>query len=184
VELIGLYLIACALLIVAGAAKAVRPQDTARALAEVVPLPLSALVAVVRVGAMVEVLIGGVALALPRTVPAALVGLSYLVFAGFVFYVRAAGGALASCGCFGTLDTPATFLHAAVNAGLAGAAVAVAVSGQTGTLASVLDQQPWHGLPLAGTSGLGAWLCVLALSVMAELQEARRLAGVTFQRQD
>ncbi|HLH27643.1 MAG TPA: hypothetical protein VKW77_01930, partial [Acidimicrobiales bacterium] len=38
-ELIGLYLVAGFLLVAAGAAKAVRPDDTARALGAALPLP-------------------------------------------------------------------------------------------------------------------------------------------------
>lgn len=181
-ELIGLYFMACALLIGAGLAKGVRPRDTARALAGTVTLRFTTMVAVVRAGAMLEVLVGAVALAVPRTVPATLVAVSYVLFAGFVLYARATGGALASCGCFGTPDTPATVLHAVVNAVLAASAIAVAASGQTATLASMLGHQPWDGVPLAGASVLGVWLCFLVLSVMAELQASRRRLGITFQR--
>lgn len=181
-ELIGLYLIACALLVGAGVAKAVRPRDTARALAGMVPMRFATTVTVVRVGAVVEALLGLVAMVLPRPIPSALVALSYLLFAGFVLYARSKGGALASCGCFGTPDTPATMLHAVINIALAVSALSVALAGTGGTMASVLSRQPWHGLPLIGASGLGAWLCVLALSVLAELQAARRLVGVTFER--
>jgi hypothetical protein len=181
-ELIGPYLMACALLIGAGLAKAMRPRDTARSLAATLPLRFTTMVAVVRAGAILEVLVGAIALAVPRTLPAALVALSYVLFTGFVLHARATGGALASCGCFGTPDTPATVLHAVVNAGLATSAIAVAASGQTGTLASMLGHQPWDGVPLAGASALGAWLCFLVLSVMAELHASRRRLGVTFQR--
>jgi hypothetical protein len=182
VPLIGLYLIACALLVGAGVAKAARPRDTARALSELVPLRFAALVAAVRVGAGAEAILGVVALALPRTVPAALVAGSYVLFAAFVLYARARGGALVSCGCFGTPDTPPTVLHAVVNLVLAVAAGSVSLAGRTGTMVYVLDQQPAHGLPLVVLSALGAWLCFVAVSVMAELQAARRLTGVTFER--
>jgi hypothetical protein len=181
-ELIGLYLMACALLVGAGLTKVVRPRDTARSLAELVPVRFATMVTVVRMGALAEVLLGGVALAVPRTVPAALVAVSYALFAGFVLYARATGGALASCGCFASPDTPATLLHVVVNIMLAVSAGAVALAGQTGTLGSVLDHQPLHGLPLVGASGLGAWLCYLALSVLADLHAARALVGATFSR--
>ena len=45
--------------------------------------------------------------------------LSYLAFTAFVITARLKGGVLASCGCFGKADTPPTWLHAAVTAGLA-----------------------------------------------------------------
>ncbi len=181
-ELIGVYLIACALLVSAGVAKAVRPADTARALAELVPMQFATMVAVVRFGAVLETLVGLVALVVPRSVPAALVALSFMFFGGVVLYARTQGGALASCGCFGTLDTPATKLHVVIDIALAVSAATVAVSGTPGTLASVLSHQPLHGLPLIGVSGVGTWLCVLAMSVSGELEAARRLTGVTFER--
>jgi hypothetical protein len=179
-ELIGPYLMGCALLVVAGLAKAVRPADTARALAGVVPIRSHRLAVLVRMGALFEVALGLVALVVPRTGPAAAVALSYAVFAAYVAVLRLRGGPLATCGCFGTPDTPATGVHVAVNAGLALSAAAVAASDPSGTLVAVLARQPLHGLPLVAASTLGAWLCYLAVSVLADLAGARRLTGVTF----
>lgn len=179
-ELIGLYLIACALLVVAGVAKLVRPDDTARALAALVPLPLARVRGLVRVGAMAEAALGLVALAAPRTVSASLVAVSYGAFALFIVYARAKGGALSSCGCFGTPDTPATALHAVVDLGLAVATVAVAVAAPTGSLVSILAAQPLHGVPLVLVSAIGTGLTYLVVSLLAALHGARKLTGVTF----
>ena len=77
-ELIGPYLAACLLLAVAGTVKAVRPMDTARAVAAVVPLPLAAVRALVRVGALAEAVIGTAGLVHPSAVTAGAVALSYL----------------------------------------------------------------------------------------------------------
>lgn len=179
-ELIGPYLAGAALLVVAGLAKVVRPEDTARALALLVGRPLRALRAAVRIGAVAEVVVGVVALVLPRTVPASLVAASYAGFAVVTVVVRARGGPLASCGCFGTPDTPATRLHVVVDLGLAAAAGAVAASGSaSGTLASVLARQPGHGVPLVLVSAACAWLAFLALSRLSVLQGARTLVGAT-----
>jgi hypothetical protein len=180
VELIGPYLIACVLLIVAGVAKAVRPADTARALGALVPVPFPWLRGVVRVGSMAEAALGVVAIALPRPGPAWLVALSYVGFAVIVAVARSKGAAISSCGCFGTPDTPATMLHVLVNLALAGAAATVALAGASGTIASVLSQQPLHGLPLVAVSALGAWLTYLALSGLARVQAARRLTAISF----
>ena len=179
-ELIGPYLIACVLLIVAGVAKAVRPADTARALGALVPVPFPWLRGVVRVGSMAEAALGVVAIALPRPGPAWLVALSYVGFAVIVAVARSKGAAISSCGCFGTPDTPATMLHVLVNLALAGAAATVALAGASGTIASVLSQQPLHGLPLVAVSALGAWLTYLALSGLARVQAARRLTAISF----
>jgi len=179
VELIGPYLVACVLLVAAGASKAVRPGDTARAVADTVPLPLAVLAPAVRVGAGVEALVGLSGLAYPSTVTAGLVAVSYLAFAGFVTVVLVRGGPLASCGCFGRPDTPATRLHVVADLVLAVSAVTVAATVTAQGLGSLLAAQPWHGVPLALASLLGAWLAVLALGRLAEVGAARRLLGIT-----
>jgi hypothetical protein len=179
-ELIGLYLVACGLLVVAGVAKAVRPGDTARALAGLVPVSAPRMRIVVRLGSMGEVALGSVALIVPSTASAGLVALSYAAFAITVAYARSKGGAIASCGCFGRPDTPATILHVMVNVGLAVSAAAMAIAAPTGTIFSILAAQPAHGLPLIVVSGLCGWLSYLAISVGAALQAARRLTAISF----
>ncbi len=77
---------------------------------------------------MAEAVLGITALVLPRPWWAGLVALSYVVFAGFVAYARSTGGAIASCGCFGTPDTPATLVHVVIDGVLALSAAAVAWS--------------------------------------------------------
>jgi hypothetical protein len=179
-ELIGLYLVGCALLVLAGTAKMIRPGDTARALSAIVPLPLTRTRTLVRAGATAEAALGVLALAYPRTLTAGLVALSYAAFATFVILARAKGGPIASCGCFGTPDTPATLVHVVINVGLALAGGAVAVAGPSGTIVSILSTQPLHGLPLVLVSALCVWLTFLAISVLGALQAARRLVGTTF----
>ena len=178
-ELIGLYLVACVLLILAGIAKAFRPDDTARAMAVVVPFKMPLLRRVIRCGSIAEAALGATALVLPRTVSAGLVALSYFIFALVVAYARSKGGAIASCGCFGTPDTPATMLHVIVDVALGIAAVLVAMAGPAGSIASVLSLQPLHGVPLTMASGLCAWLTYLAMSALAELEAARRALGIS-----
>jgi hypothetical protein len=180
VELIGLYLIAAGLLVAAGTAKAIRPDDTARAVAALLPGPRppshALLRRTIRAGSVAEAAIGLVALAFPRPVTAALVALSYAFFVCVVAYARARGGPLSSCGCFGRVDTPATRLHLAINFLLAGTAAVVAVrSPGSGSLASLLAHQPWAGMPLLFVSASGLWLTVLALSALATLEGARQL---------
>jgi hypothetical protein len=181
VILIGPYLAACALLVAAGCAKAVRPDDTARALAPLLGLRPIAACRAVRLAAGAEALVGAWALVMPRPVPAAIVALSYAGFAGFVTYARHRGGALATCGCFATPDTPATRLHVVVDLALAGAALAVAVGtatrGAPRSIAAVLARQPWHGVPLVLVSALCAWLVFHALSTLPKAQAARRLVA-------
>jgi hypothetical protein len=176
-ELIGLYLIAAGLLCVAGVAKAVRPDDTALAMAELVPgrPPLRVVRAAVRTGALVEAALGTVAILLPRPATAALVAVSYLAFFVVVAYARRRGGPLATCGCFGRPDTPPTALHLVLDLTLGAAAAAVAVGAPSeNTLGLQLAHQPWTGLPLLFVSAVGLWLTALALSALGALTAARR----------
>jgi Methylamine utilisation protein MauE len=179
VELIGLYFVACVLLVVAGLAKALRPDDTARALAGVVPLSPRALRVAVRTGSAAEAVLGALALAAPRSATAWFLAASYVAFAVVVTVLRARGGAIASCGCFGTPDTPATALHAVVDLVLALSAVSVAVDGPKGSLGSLLGTQPLAGVPLVAASALCAWLTYLAISRLARVEAERRLLGIT-----
>jgi hypothetical protein len=179
VELIGLYLVGCGLLVAAGTAKAIHPEDTSRALAVTVPLGLRSLRGLVRGGAVAEAGLGVAALVLPRPWSATLVALSFSGFAVFVAYARRVGGAVASCGCFGTPDTPATRAHVVVNAALATAAAVVAWAAPSGSLVSILSRQPGHGVPLVAASALCAWLAYLVVSVLASLEAARALTGIT-----
>jgi hypothetical protein len=181
-ELIGLFFIGAGLLVVAGVAKALRPDDTARALLELVPgrasrrPSLRPIRLVVRTGAVAEAALGAGALLWPRPATAALVAGSYALFVVVVFYARVHGGALSTCGCFGRPDTPATWLHVAINALLAAAAVTVVLDASSGgTTLSALSHQPWAGVPLVFVSAVGLYLTYLALSPLATLEGARRL---------
>jgi hypothetical protein len=182
VELIGVYITACLLLVGAGVAKALHPDDTARALVTSTTtggtrLGASAARRVVRSGAMGEALLGAAGLVLVNRAVAAGVAVSYGAFAAYVALVRRRGGPLATCGCFGTPDTPATRLHVVLDAGLALAALSVAIEtttgGSGGSMASLLWHQPWHGVPLAGTAVLCAWVIVHTLSTLPRLQAVR-----------
>jgi hypothetical protein len=175
----GPYLAACVLLLAAGVGKVVRPMDTARAVADVLPVPLRAARPVVRAGAAAEALLGAAALAHPSPVAAGLVAASYAGFAGFVTLARARGGPLATCGCFGTPDTPATRTHVVVTLAFAVSAAVVTASGLSGWLPTLLAGQPWHGVPLVLLGLLCAWLAYLAMGRLAELGAARRLLGIT-----
>jgi len=177
--LIGLYLIAAGLLCVAGVAKALRPDDTALAMSALVPghPPLRVVRSVVRVGALAEAALGAAAILFPRPVTAALVAISYLAFTAVVAYARWRGGTLATCGCFGRPDTPPTALHLVLDLTLAVAAAAVALGAPPqNTLVLQLAHQPWAGFPLLFVSAVGLWLTALALSALAALTAAPRVA--------
>ena len=146
-ELIGLFLVASALLVVAGIAKAIRPGDTAGALAALASQPLvSRWRTVVRIGAIVLARRRGSPLATcgcfgrPDTPPT----LVHLVL-------------------------NVLFLAAAVAVALTAPAGA--------TLGSALAAEPGAGIPLVFVSAVGVWLSVLAMSALGRLQGARLAVG-------
>jgi hypothetical protein len=170
---IGPYLIACGLLVLAGASKAARPADTVRALSQVFPYPRLVTWAVPML-AVGELLLGAAAIVWPIPALAAAVSASYVCFAGFVIVIRLRHGAVSSCGCFGTPDTPATWLHAVINAFLAASAAVIALNEPGGNIVTVLRAQPLDGIPLLLAVGIGMWLVVLAFSSLAQLTAVRR----------
>jgi hypothetical protein len=181
-ELIGIFFIACGLLVPAGVGKAVRPDDTARALVLLLPGRMSRVPSfnmtrrAIRIGALIEAALGACALVFPRPVTAALVAVSYTVFLCTVAYARRLGGPLSTCGCFGRPDTPPTGLHLVLNVIFVATAVSVAVRPPHFTMVtSLLENQPWDGAPLLLASGVGIWLSYLALSPLGSLEAARRL---------
>ena len=179
-ELIGIFFVASGLLAIAGIAKALRPDDTARALLLALPwsVPMTMARRTVRLGAVVEASLGVCAIVYPHPVLAGLVALSYAAFLCFVLYARKRGGPLSTCGCFGRPDTPATALHVVLNGVFIATAVVVGLRPpQNATLTSLLATQPWDGLPLLFASAVGIWLGYLALSPMATLEATRRLVG-------
>lgn len=174
-SLLGVYLAGCALLVVAGLAKAWRPETTARALAGAHPrLGGRPLAVAVRTAAAAEAALGLVAAAWPRPPAATAVAASYAAFTGYVLWTRHRGGVLATCGCFATPDTPATALHAVVDAAVAVAAAVVAARPPGPDLPAVLGAQPAAGVPLVAGTAVAAWLGFLVLSALPRLQAARR----------
>jgi hypothetical protein len=164
----GPFVIAAALLLAGGAAKAARPGDTANALGAV-GLPRSALL--VRVGGLAEAAVGIAALAVGDQATAVLVALSYAAFAVFVTVALRTGAPIASCGCFGKTDTPPTRLHIAFNLGAVAAAVAVAVQPSAG-LGAVLPHQPLAGVPFLLLVACGVGLSFLLLSSLPRTMSA------------
>lgn len=178
----GLYVGACALLVVAGILEVARPAATTLALTSLFPrlgrLPARA---VVRSAAGLEAILGLGAFVLPRWPLAATVAVVYSGFAGFAWYARRRGAALATCGCFGMPDTPPTRAHVMLDVALvacaAGAAAWMGHARPGGTVLSLLATQPAHGIPLLASSGVFAGLAFLCLTSLARLGAARRMIG-------
>ena len=112
----GLYAASAALLLLAGAQKVADPQPLVRALTS---MRIALGSSWIRVGALGECLLGGAALGSGSRVVAGLVATSYAIFTVVVVLALRRGGVLASCGCFGKRDIPATGTHAALTAAFA-----------------------------------------------------------------
>jgi hypothetical protein len=173
--LAGPFAIAAVLLAVGGAAKAVRPRDTALALSAVgvkFPRLLPGRV-VVRVGGAVEAVVGVAALVVGGPVLCALVAASYLAFAGFVVVALRTGAPISSCGCFGKVDTPPSVVHVVLDVAFAGVAAAAAFTGDV-ALPEVLDHQPLLGIPFLMLLVIGCSLVFLAFSSLPKTMAAVR----------
>lgn len=160
--LAGPLFIACIVLAAGGAAKAVRPLPTRRALYAMgwpSAGPLVRLLGIIElVAAVVAAVVGGLA--------PLLVGALYVGFAGFVVLAMR-DGSVASCGCFGSADTPPSSTHVVLN--LAAAAVAFASVGTDG-LTTVLADQPGAGVPFAMFVAVGGYAAILAFTLLPSLQ--------------
>jgi len=161
-DLAGPFAVASILLIVGGAAKARRPDDTARAM-RALGLPASPVF--VRLFAAGETVIGAGALLAGGRALATLVAVSYFGFFAFVVLAMLRGGVLSSCGCFGSTDTPPTIVHLLVNLGLAAVSLAI-VADPPGPLLDGLRGQPLIGLPFLVLTGCCVWLAYAAVAIL------------------
>jgi len=158
----GPFVLAACLLVVAGIAKAVQPASTAGALAAM-HLPHRRWM--VRFGGSVEAALACAALLTGNTALTVLVALSYVAFAGFVVAALRIGAPLATCGCFGKIDTPPHALHVVLDLLAASAAVGVALDGGA-PISRILADQPWNGAPFALLVAIGAFAAALAMSAL------------------
>jgi hypothetical protein len=162
------YLVAAAVLLLAGVAKLLSPAATAEGLRDA-GLPGSPLVA--RGLGVAEVLVGAAALLVGGRVAGAGLAAAYLAVTAVAWRQRRAG---ADCGCFGVSGTPVSGVHLGVN----GVAVLVAAGSLVvgpPSLPAVLDQAPWWGLPTLGALAVAVLLVRALLTVLPTLQGARAL---------
>jgi hypothetical protein len=138
------FLASALVLAAAGVAKALAPEDTARAL-QVAGLPAHR--QVVRAGAVAEVAVAVSALAVPGRITASLVGLAYLAFTAFVGVALVKHWPLSSCGCFGRPDDRPGTAHLVLDAAAGTAAAFYAWEGPAG-MGTLLRHSPWGGGPL------------------------------------
>jgi hypothetical protein len=172
--LAGPFAIACVLLAGAGVLKAWKPGDTANALQAVgVHLHRRAARATVRGLGVAEAALGIVALLTGNPIACALVAASYVAFAAFVVVARRGGAPIASCGCFGKVDTPPSLVHVVVDLLLAGVCVAAAFTGAV-ALPDVVRDQPLAGVPFGLLLVIGVYLVFVAFTALPKTMAAVR----------
>ena len=169
----GPYLAGCVLLMVAGAAKLREPAATQRALAGVGRRGLAVRGTTVRAGGAAELVLGATAFSTTAAGPAAAVAVCYLAFVGFVIASLAHGGNAGGCGCFGAASAavPLGGLHAALNAAVAVAALAVTAGG--GLQAPAVERAVVSVLA-AGLAWVGYLVLVPLPRLMVAVRAARR----------
>ena len=170
----ALYASAAVVLVIAGAAKVVRPTTTA-ALMEMLGAVMRGSVP----GTLLARALGlaaiplGIATLLTDVAAFRVVvgGVLYVVFALAVW--RAISVGATSCGCFGRVDAPPTWLHVFGNLALAACSFG-AVAGRSPL--EVMEDQPAAGVGFVAAVGVLAGLELVALTA---LPGARKSARVT-----
>lgn len=163
---VALHAAAALLVLVAGLAKLVRPAPTSQLLATLGLPEHPALTVGIGLG---ECVVAVAALAVGGPGPAIAVGALYLGFVMVVWRAIAAGAA--SCGCFGRVDAPPSWIHAVGNLALAAVSF-VAVGGDTPV--EVMDGQPAGGVGFVLAVGVVAGLALVAFTALPEALGARR----------
>ncbi|MPY96190.1 MAG: hypothetical protein GEV08_24935 [Acidimicrobiia bacterium] len=164
----GAYAACCGLLAVGGAMKAAQPTPARQALGSLgvrLPLPAVRAVGVGEVAvATVTLFVGGPAWALVA-----------LCYAGFVAVAVALWrrDEVASCGCFGEVDSRPSGLHVGVTAAGLGLSVVAAAQGASGPVAEALDDAGEGPLVLA-LAAIATYLVVVALAQLPGLAAAMR----------
>lgn len=162
---------ACAVLVVAGAAKLRKPDPTVGALRGAgIPAGHGS----VRALAVGEIVLGSSAILTGAPIAAVAVAIVYLGFAGFVAASLRSGRMVQTCGCFGSPDVPATAGHVAINVVSAAVGLAAAVA-TPATLAEVLHEG-LAGATLLLLSAVATFEVVILLAVQP-LVRAARLGG-------
>lgn len=162
---VGPFYVVAALLLVSGVAKMADPSSTEGALRSVgLPAPRST----GRVIGVAEIVIGILAVVVGGSAMALLVAAAYLSFAGFIVLALSRKGAVSSCGCLGSADTPPTWAHLVLNVAATAIAAIAAISAPPG-MATAIAEQPAAGTIFIAFVVLGAWFGYLVLAALPRL---------------
>ena len=115
--------------------------------------------------ALAEMGTGAWSLLLGGTIAGWAMAILYAAFGLFVAFALHRRIPIASCGCFGKVDTPPSPLHLLLNAAGFGAGLWAALN-HTPAIASVLAGQPMAGLPYLGLLAAGTYAAFLLLTAL------------------
>jgi hypothetical protein len=174
-DTLGPLMVSSLVLAAAGAAKLVRPNDTARALRV---SGIRATPSFVRAGSVMEFAIASIALLTSAPVAAAALAASYALFAVFMAWALRTGAPIASCGCFGTPDTPPTRTHVVIN-GLLSVGAAWAAWARPPSLSQLLTDHTTAAITLLASSATAAALTIMTLTSLLVLQRTAHRTAVT-----
>ena len=170
----GPFLAISALLAVAGATKIVRPKYTVGAL-RAAGLPASN--SLVRLLGLAEVGAGLAAIWTGASLWAGAIGIFYLGFALFVIYALRSGIPIASCGCFGSPDTPPNVGHVVLDLTATAVALAVAID-PIGSWVGLPGVEIWTAVAFLLFSGATVYLLYAIVNVLPQRSSQSRQATV------
>ncbi|MGH8947714.1 MAG: MauE/DoxX family redox-associated membrane protein [Acidimicrobiia bacterium] len=170
----GPFLAISALLAVAGAMKVYRPKYTVGAL-RAAGLPANNVL--VRLLGLAELGVGIAAIWTGAPLWAAAIGIFYLSFALFVVYALRSGIPIASCGCFGSPDTPPNVGHVVLDLTATAVALAVAID-PIGSWVGLPGVEPWTGVAFLLFSGAAVYLLYAIVNVLPQRSSIGRESSV------
>jgi hypothetical protein len=173
VALTPAFLVACSLLVLAGAAKLLRPAGARSALgAAGVPVPST----LVRMLGILEAAVGGWGACDPSAYSGAVVAVTYAGFCWFLVTARQRGADLHDCGCLGGAQTRPGALHLGLNVIACVVAALVAAAPSHG-LPWILTRSPLVSCTLiVGTAG-AVFAAYVAYAVVPEAWRAYGAGG-------
>lgn len=171
-ELAGPLAVAALVLAAGGLFKLRDPEPTQQMLTAIGLPGRGALRVLAILSGFVELALGLATFFIGGSVLAACTAAAFVTFAVLAArLVRAPSPA--SCGCFGRHSGRTTWLHVAIDAAIAGLALAAAIGDAPG-FANARPELAAAGVPFVGLAVLGAWFVVAALTVLPEALVAAR----------
>jgi methylamine utilization protein MauE len=154
------FFLAAGLLVLAGAAKILRPDPTAQALLDA---GLPGTLAEARAVGTVEVVVGVWASLAPAAGGTIALGGLYLLFAGYLGFLLVARPDAGSCGCAGSTAVPPSRLHLVLNlvASATGLAYATTEAPSAGAWITGLG---WAAVPIVLGLVVAGWLAVVSVT--------------------